>query len=113
LRKENSGRIKQVAGLWRRSHRGVEFLFFGKLFGACGAARQMRFDQLALVFADFLANVKYQERRNVFAARVFLEGAHRKPPNSLRSLRVARNNEFFTVSSVVPSTSPMARSFRP
>src|SRR5205823_11813106 len=90
----------------------MKFFLLGQLFGAGLAVCQMRFDRLPFVFTDFVANIKNQKRRNIFAVHFLFEGAHRKPPNSLRSLRVARNKEFFTVSSVVPSASPMARSFR-
>ncbi len=44
---------------------------------------------------------------------IHLEVPHRMPSRLSRSLRVARNSEFFTVSSDVPSRSPMARSRRP
>ena len=39
--------------------------------------------------------------------------AYRMPSRLARNFRVARNSEFFTVSSEVPSISPMARSFNP
>ena len=91
----------------------MEFLLLSKLLGAGMAICKVRCDQLAFTLANFLANVKDQQGRNVLAVQFLFKGAHRKPPNSLRSLRVARNKEFFTVSSVVPSASPMARSFRP
>src|SRR6267378_5523880 len=67
----------------------------------------------AFPVADFVASVENKKRRNVFAAHAFFKSAHRRPPNSWRSLRVARKSEFLTVSSVVPRASPIARSFKP
>src|SRR5947208_15651408 len=90
----------------------MKFFLLGQLFGAGLAVCQMRFDRLPFVFTDFVANIKNQKRRNIFAVHFLFEGAHRKPPNSLRSLRVARNKEFFTVSSVVPSASPRSEERR-
>src|SRR6516164_6042326 len=113
LGKKDSGSIQLIGGLRSGKQRRVKCLFFGELLGARLAAGQMRFYALALVLADFFANIKNQKRSDILAARSLFKGTHRKPPNSLRSLRVARNSEFFTVSSVVPSASPMARSFRP
>src|ERR1700722_17132435 len=54
--------------------------------------------------------------RNVlglFALIIFLPVHHSNPSNLARSFRVARKSEFFTVSSVVPSASPISFSFRP
>src|SRR2546430_13322641 len=86
---------------------------FGKLGGARSAIRDMRFNVLAFRVADLVAGVENQERRDIFAVHALFKSAHRRPPNSWRSLRVARKSDFFTVSSFVPSASPMAPSFRP
>src|SRR5260370_37092254 len=113
LREKDTGRIKLVRGLQSCDHGFVEMVLFGKLGAARRANRDVRFNLLAFLVADFVAGVENQKRRNVFAAHVLFKDAHRRPPNSWRSLRVARNSEFFTVSSVVPRASPIARSFRP
>src|SRR5215469_10887365 len=113
LREQNSGTVEFVRGLRSRKQGRMKSLFLGKLLGARLATGQMCFNSPALLPADFFAHIKNQKRGNIPAGYFLSQGTHRKPPNSLRSLRVARNSEFFTVSSVVPSASPMARSFRP
>ncbi len=113
LREQNTGRIEFVGGSHRCDHGLLKMVLFGKLGGARRANRDVCFNLFAFLVADFIAGVENQKRGNVFAAHVLFEDAHRRPPNSWRSLRVARNSEFFTVSSVVPRASPMARSFSP
>jgi len=83
-----------------------------KLLSADFAGRQVGVNLGAFAFVDFEAGVKNQQGRDVFAASQ-AAGAHSSSPSWLRSLRVARNREFFTVSSVVPRASPMARSLSP
>src|SRR5229473_2595084 len=112
LRKKNTGGIEFIGGLRSGKQCFLEMPLFTKLRGARFAMRDVALNLLALLIGRFAAGVENQKRRNVFAAHVFFKNAHRRPPNSLRSLRVARKSEFFTVSSVVPRASPIARSFR-
>ena len=65
---------------------------------------------------QFVASVEDGERLDIFAARglrVVGMLVHNNPSSCARNFRVARNNEFLTVSSEVPRASPMARNFRP
>ncbi len=78
---------------------------------AAQAARCVAISAVSLL-VGFAASVENQQPRNLFALE-FQRRAHRRPPSWLRSFRVARNSEFFTVSSVVPNASPMARNFNP
>src|SRR6202158_983829 len=112
LCEESSGGIKLIGGWERANQRALHFLFFAQLCGARSAARQVRIDLFAFLRLYFIASIKHQQRSDVPAARQPVR-AHRSPPSCVRSLRVARNSEFFTVSSVVPSASPIARSLRP
>jgi len=82
---------------------------------------KMLVDQLAFILVDLIASVENQEGA-IFAQddfltlflSLFLSGAFIAAlPIHGGSLRVARNSEFFTVSSVVPRASPIARSFNP
>ncbi len=113
LREKNAGRVEFIGGLRAGKHGLLEMVLFRKLGGARLAIRDVHLNLLAFLLADFVARIENQKWSNVFAAHTLFKNAHRKPPNSWRSLRVARNSEFFTVSSVVPRASPMARSFRP
>src|SRR6266404_5333167 len=113
LRQKNSRSIQLIRGLQPCDHYLLQLALLDDLCGARGAVREVRFNLFAFLVAYFLADVEDQQRCNVLAAQMVFKDAHRSPPNWLRSLRVARNREFFTVSSVVPSASPMARSFRP
>jgi len=83
-----------------------------QLRSAGRALGEMLFNARVFLFGSFFAGVEDQKAGN-FPARPLLRWAHNSPPNWLRNFRVARNSEFFTVSSVVPSTSPIARSFNP
>src|SRR6266478_2517675 len=94
LRKENSGRIEFIGGSQGGNHGFLEMALFGKLRGARLAIRDVRLNLLAFLVADFVAGVENQKRRNVLASRALFKNAHRKPPNSCRSLRVARKSEF-------------------
>ncbi len=113
LREQDTGRIQFIGGLRSRDDGLQEIVLFGKLGGARFALGDVCLNLLAFPVTDFVAGVENQERCNIFAVRTVFKSAHRKPPNSWRSLRVARKSEFLTVSSVVPRASPMARSFRP
>src|SRR3974390_3347729 len=96
-----------------REQRGVEMLFVPELRLAARANGEMPFDGGAFLLVHFIANVENQQRGNFGARLILFLRNHRSTPNSLRSLRVARNREFLTVSSLVPRASPMARSFSP
>src|SRR5947199_1797234 len=113
LRKENTGSIEFIGGLQSAGHRFLKMVLLGEQGGARFAFRDVRFNLFALFLADFVAGVKHQKRCNILAIQIFFKNAHRSPPSSWRSLRVARKSEFFTVSSVVPRASPIARSFSP
>src|ERR1700730_19252721 len=113
LREQDTGRIEFIGGLRSSDHGLLEMALFGKLGGARCAIRHVCINLLAFPVADFIARIEKQERCNVFALHTLFKSAHRRPPNSWRTLRVARKSEFFTVSSVVPRASPMARSFSP
>ncbi len=112
LRKKNAARIELLGGLQRLHQRFVKPTLLGKLCDTGRARRKVRFNQRRLLLAGFSAGIENQERPSLFALELS-RLAHRRPPNWLRSLRVARNSEFFTVSSVVPRASPMARNFNP
>ena len=113
LREKHAGGIEFIGWLRPRGQGFLECALFGKLCRAGLATREVRGNLLALALAYFVAHEEHEKRTDVPAAHDLLKGAHRRPPSSLRSLRVARNSEFFTVSSVVPSASPIARSFKP
>src|SRR5579885_858391 len=112
LRQQDSARVQLIRRLRSRQNDFGKRAFFLELLGAFRASRQMRLNPLPLRFRHFIPHVEDQQRRD-FAATLLFRPAHRSTPSSLRSFRVARNSEFFTVSSVVPSASPMARSFSP
>ncbi len=112
LCKESSGGVKLVGRLKRVDQRALHLFFFAKLRRARSARCEMRVNLFALPRLDFIARIKDQQRSDVSAALQPIR-AHRSPPNCVRNLRVARNREFFTVSSVVPSASPIARSLSP
>jgi hypothetical protein len=112
LRKKNSTGIHLLGRFERFHQRFVEPALLGKLCGTGRACSKVRPDQRILLFAGLAASIEDQQRRNLFAPE-WLRRAHRKPPKWLRNFRVARKSEFFTVSSVVPSASPMARNFNP
>src|SRR5262249_44204294 len=113
LRKQNSGGIELVSRLRGTLDGLLEVIFFGELRAAFGASGEVGDDPFALFGGKLVARVKHKKRSDIFAAGKFRFAVHRSPANSVRSFRVARNREFFTVSSVVPSASPMARSFSP
>ena len=113
LREENSGGIEFIGRLQSSGHGFLKMVLFGELSGARFAFRDVGLNLFAFLVADFVARVKHQKRRNVLATQTFFKNAHRRPPSSWRSLRVARKSEFFTVSSVVPRASPIARSLSP
>ena len=126
-------RAREIVARARQHHAGaIEFL--GRLIRgdpieklllafkrrhARRAIAQVRFDVRALLRIEFIGNVQQQALGHIrhSGARLWREGAlrfgHSSPPNCARNFRVARNNEFFTVSSVVPSVSPIARNFNP
>ena len=65
---------------------------------------------------DYTASLAYRNGKTQTNGRlngIAVVGLGYWGPNWVRNLRVARNSEFFTVSSVVPSASPIARSFNP
>src|SRR5258708_20174539 len=113
LREQNTGRIKLVGWPHRCNHGFLKMVLFGQMGGACCANRDVRFNLFAFLVADFIAGVENQKRGNVFAANTLFKDVHRNPPNSWRSLRVARNSEFCTVSSVVPRPPPIPPPFSP
>src|SRR5262249_11816133 len=113
LREENTGGLKLICGLRHAVDRGLKRVLFGKLRSTAIAFCKVRFDLLALSCRQLIASIKNQKRSNTLAARELYFFPHGRPANSLRSFRVARNSEFFTVSSVVPSASPIARNFNP
>src|SRR2546422_8441286 len=89
-----------------------------ELFPARGALRQVRVNLSALGCVQLVAGIEGQQRSDRRTIRrpralILCRAVHSSSPNWLRSLRVARKSEFFTVSSVVPSASPIARSFNP
>ena len=123
-RQQQSPRVELFRGLLARGDVLLQLLFAPQRRRAIRAAAEVRFHRAALELAQLLANVKQQQRRNVragpgcmariaFGNREWILIAHNNSSSCVRSFRVARNSEFFTVSSVVPSASPMARSFNP
>ncbi len=90
--------------------------FAHKYGGAGETALGVRFEGGLFSGAEFPARRQKGERLDLVAVDhhpgLFLI-AHTSSASCVRSFRVARNNEFLTVSSVVPSASPMARSFKP
>src|SRR5260370_31048199 len=93
LRKENYGRIEFIGGSQGGNHGFLKMALFGKLRGARLAIRDVRLNLLAFLVADFVAGVENQERCNILAGRALFKNAHRKPPNSSRSLRVPRKTQ--------------------
>src|SRR5579883_377330 len=112
LRQQHSARVQLIGGLRSRQHHFGKRALFLELPRAFRASRQVRLNALAFRFRHFIPDIEDQQRRD-FAATLLFRPAHRSTPSSLRSFRVARNSEFFTVSSVVPRASPIARSFSP
>src|SRR5271157_6580491 len=113
LRQQHARAVQALRCLRDRSNRLLESAFLRELHPAVLASRQMRINGRALLRAHFIANVEHQQRCNLSASFRRISGAHRSSPSSLRNLRVARNSEFFTVSSLVPRAAPMARSLSP
>src|SRR5947209_8030381 len=105
LSEQRAGRIELIGGLGGFAQRGLKCALFVELPRADFAGCQMRINLDALALVDFKAGVEDQQGSDVFAASQ-TAGAHSNSPSWLRSLRVARNSEFFTVSSVVPRASP-------
>src|SRR5277367_881410 len=112
LRKKNAARVVLLVSFERAHQRFVQPALLGELCGAQRASGEMRFNKRGLLLCGFAAGIKNQQCRSFFATER-VRRAHSRPPSWLRSLRVARNSEFFTVSSVVPSASPIARNFNP
>ena len=88
--------------------------------GARRALPDVVFDSGAFFGAQLFTSKENQQAFDLLAIRCFTPRSvhfptlfHSKPSNWARNFRVARNSEFFTVSSLVPSTSPIARSFKP
>ena len=124
LREEKAGAVQRIRRLFERCDRLLEARLARKDCGAGRTRRGVRLEFRARTGVQFVASVENRERLDVFAAnkpailrhvlrRILPVIAHSSPSNCARSLRVARKREFFTVSSVVPRASPMARSFRP
>ena len=94
---------------------------------AIRAVRQMLADLALLHYIEFAARRKKNNQRLPFTALSVchsilaqthiqsnpIESSYRMSPRLSRSFLVARNREFFTVSSDVPSRSPMARNRSP
>src|SRR5579864_4680171 len=85
----------------------------------CGtrlALRGMLFDSGALGLVQFAESAQDREILKLGAFDLLLHGVrliYASPASCARNLRVARKSEFLTVSSVVPSASPIARSRNP
>src|SRR5438445_781414 len=112
-RQQRSGTVHHIRCL--RNHRNgfLKLTLFRKELAAVPAARQVRLKRSAFFSRHFIARKKHQQRPHVAAIHLEVACAHRSSPSSRRNFRVALNSEFFTVSSVVPSASPIARSFSP
>ena len=84
------------------------------------AFARMRLHRRAFRVVQLARGIQHRQRFKLVALTlklVVLEGCrhqvYRTPCNCARSLRVARNSEFLTVSSEVPRASPITRSRRP
>ena len=116
LRQQQAGAVERVGRLVERGD-GLMLASFARYgAGTSGAQCDVCLQSRAGCGIQFIAGVEDGQRFDFFAAddhRVARILAHNNSSSCARSLRVARNNEFFTVSSVVPRASPMARNFRP
>ena len=113
LRQQESRAVQFVGRVRQQLDGFLKFAFLGQLRPASLANRDMFFDRASFLLLQFIARIEHQEFGNFFAGLFLLPRVHRSTPNSLRNFRVARNSEFFTVSSLVPSASPIARNFSP
>ena len=85
--------------------------------GACRAFRRVSFHRRALrVLSTLAGGVKHRPIFKICTNPMVSAScvpAYRSPSSCARNFRVARNREFFTVSSLVPSASPITRSRSP
>ena len=113
LRQQCSRAIQFIRCL-RKGYRALlKRVFLCQQRATIRAICQMRLKRLALSTGHLVTCQKHQQWCRFRAIHFKLTRAHRSSPNSSRNFRVARNSEFFTVSSVVPNASPIARNFNP
>src|SRR5579864_4506802 len=95
---QHTGRQSGLPAIDRRRHRPLAFQFRA----ATVALVEMLFDAVL----DFRRKLTVIIERNRFH---YCIASHTKSPNTTRIFCVARNRQFLAASSLVPSTSPMAR----
>jgi len=115
LREQQPGTIQRIGRLVKRSNSLMQAGFAGNHGGADQTLCRVSLERRTHGGIEFVAGVKNRELLDLLAAEggpvEWLFG-HSSPSSCVRILRVARNSEFFTVSSVVPRTSPIAAQFQ-